>query len=81
MKEQLELMKNEENMMRDDAYKRMSFLESGARELRNSLDREEHAKSEVMTKLQQVEMAAGSDSGTNLSALHSEVGELRRRLR
>ncbi|CAE7786659.1 unnamed protein product [Symbiodinium sp. KB8] len=64
MKEQLELMKNEENMMRDDAYKRMSFLESGARELRNSLDREEHAKSEVMTKLQQVEMAAGSDSGT-----------------
>ena len=81
MKEQLELMKNEENMMRDDANKRMSFLESGARELRSTLDREEHAKSEVMMKLQQVEMTAGSDSGTNLSALHSEVGELRRRLR
>ena len=80
-KEQMELMKNEENMMRDEANRRMSFLEKGALELRNSLDREEHAKSEVVTKLQQVEMTSGVESGANLSALHSEVGELRRRLR
>ena len=59
----------------------MSFLETGALELRNSLNREEHAKSEVAPKLQQVEMASGVESGTNLSALRSEVGELRRRLR
>ena len=81
MKEQVELMKNEENMMRDEATKRMSFLESGARELRSTLDREELAKSEVVLRLRQMEMTAGNDSGMSPSALHSEVGELRRRLR
>ena len=81
MKEQVELMKNEENMVRDEATKRMSLLESGARELRSTLDREELAKSEVVMRLRQVEMTAGNDSGTSPSALHSEVGELRRRLR
>ena len=45
------------------------------------MDREEHAKSEVVRKLHQFEMTSGNDSGANLSALHSEVGELRRRLR
>ena len=81
MKEQMELMKNEENMIRDEANRRMSLLETGALELRHSLDREEHAKSEVVRKLRQFEMTSGNDSGANLSALHSEVGELRRRLR
>ena len=81
MKEQMELMKNEENMMRDEANRRMSFLETGAHELRNSLNREERAKSEVATGFRPVEMASSVESGTSLSALRSEVGELRRRLR
>ena len=80
MKGQVELTKNEENMMRDEATKRMSLMESSARELRSTLDREELAKSEVVMKLRQMEMTAGNDSGVSPSA-HSEVGELRRRLR
>ena len=59
MKEQMELMKNEENAMRDEATKRMSYLESGARELR----REEFAKSETMLRLREVEMTTGNDGG------------------
>ncbi|CAE7949677.1 unnamed protein product [Symbiodinium sp. KB8] len=81
LKEQMELMKNEDNVMRDEAHRKMSYLETGALELRHSLDREEHAKSEVVTRLQQAEMTSGNDNNANLSALHSEVGELRRRLR
>ncbi|CAE7878750.1 unnamed protein product [Symbiodinium microadriaticum] len=73
MKEQVELMKNEENMMLDEATKRMSLLESGARELRSTLDREELAKSEVVMRLRQVEMTVGNDNGVSPSALHSEV--------
>ena len=77
----MELMKNEDNVMRDEAHRKMSYLETGALELRHSLDREEHAKSEVVTRLRQAEMTSGNDNNANLSALHSEVGELRRRLR
>ena len=45
MKEQMDLLKNEENAMRDEANKRMPYLESGVQELRNTLDHEEFAKS------------------------------------
>ena len=81
MKEQMGLLKNEENAIRDEASKRMSYLESGVQELRNTLDREEFAKSETMLRLRQVEMLNGNDGGVSPSALHSEVGELRRRLK
>ena len=81
MKEQMGLMKNEETAMRDEATKKMSYLESGAQEVRNLLDREEFAKSETMLRLRQVEMTTGNDGGVSPSALHSEVGELRRRLK
>ncbi|CAE7454150.1 unnamed protein product [Symbiodinium microadriaticum] len=81
MKEQMRLMKNEETTMRDEANKKMSALESGAQELQNRLDREEFAKSETMLRLRQMEMPSGNDGGVSPSALHSEVGELRRRLR
>ena len=81
MKEQMGFMRNEENAMRDEAAKRMSYLESGVQELRNTLDREEFAKSETMLRLRQVEMITGNDGGVSPSALHSEVGELRRRLK
>ena len=77
----MELVKNEENMIRGEATKRMSLLESSARELRSMLDREELAKSEVVARLRQAEMAARHDNGLSPTALHSEVGELRRRLR
>ena len=74
-------MKNEETAICDEANRKMSAVESGAQELRNRLDREEFAKSETMLRLRQVEMITGNESGTSPSALHSEVRELRRRLR
>ena len=81
MKEQMGLMKNEEPAMRDEAAKKMSCLESGAQDLRSLLDREEFAKSETMSRLRQVEMNTVNDGGVSPSALHSEVGELHRRLK
>ncbi|CAE7767876.1 unnamed protein product, partial [Symbiodinium microadriaticum] len=72
MKEQMGLMKNEETAMRDEATKKMSYLASGAQEVRNLLDREEFAKSETMLRLRQVEMTTGNDGGVSPSALHSE---------
>ena len=81
MKEQMGLMKNGENALWDEANKKMSDLESGAQELRNRLDREEFAKSETMMRLRQMETTTVNEGGVSPSALHSEVGKLRRRLK
>ncbi|CAE7336617.1 unnamed protein product [Symbiodinium sp. KB8] len=55
MKEQMGMMRNEESVLRDEANKKMSDLESGAQELRSRLDREEFAKSQTMMRLRQME--------------------------
>ena len=81
MKEQMGLMRNEESALWDEANKRVSDLESGAQDLRNRLDREEFAKSETMLKLRQAETATSREHDVSPSALHSEVGELCRRLK
>ncbi|CAE7932355.1 hypothetical protein AK812_SmicGene23343 [Symbiodinium microadriaticum] len=44
MKEQMGLMKSEENALREEASKRVSDMESGAQNLRNRLDQEEFAR-------------------------------------
>ncbi|CAE7198385.1 hypothetical protein AK812_SmicGene40865 [Symbiodinium microadriaticum] len=67
MKEQMGLMKNEENALRDEASKRMSDLEAGAQDLRNRLDREEFAKSEAMMKLRQMETTKLSEGDVAFS--------------
>ncbi|CAE7364672.1 unnamed protein product [Symbiodinium microadriaticum] len=51
MKEQMGLMKSEENALREEASKRVSDMESGAQNLRNRLDQEEFARSETMSRL------------------------------
>ena len=81
MKEQMGMMRNEESVLRDEANKKMSDLESGAQELRSRLDREEFAKSQTMMRLRQMETITVNEGGLSPSALHSEVGELRRRLK
>ena len=74
-------MKNEENVLWEEASKRMSDLEAGAQDLRNRLDREEFAKSETMMRLRHMKTTKLSEGGPSPSALHSEVSEPRQRLK
>ena len=81
MKEQMGLMRNEENALREEISKKMSDMEAGAQDLRNRLDREQFARSETMSRLRQAETAALHERDVPLSALHGELGELRQRLK
>ena len=81
MKEQMGLMKNEENILREEASKRVSAMESGARDLQNRLDREEFGRSEATLRLERAEAIAAQSRDVPLTALHGELGELRQRLR
>ena len=81
MKEQMGLMKSEENALREEASKRVSDMESGAQNLRNRLDQEEFARSETMSRLRQAEAAALQARDMLLPALHGELGEIRQRLK
>ncbi|CAE7268027.1 unnamed protein product [Symbiodinium sp. CCMP2456] len=83
MREAIEMIRGEEQMAKEEAKSTVLAAESGIRALQDRLSKEEAAKLEANAGMHQEEAYARqvSERERPITALHSELGELRLRLK